>query len=111
MMKNPKRLFGFSEIMLNKKLFETMPGFHAATGSDFTCSFHGFGKTKSLNLLVWTTEVIGKFICEFYGKQNTAELNDTRVIRCFFGKENHLTLSEYHQLGIGLCFTLSVQIM
>ena len=94
--------------------------------------FHGFGKTKSLNmlrkndlisdgfillgeednLLVRTIEVIGKFICEFYGKQkNTAELNDTRVIRCFFGKENHLTLSEYHKLAIVLCFTSSVQIM
>ena len=28
-----------------------MSGFHAATDSDFTSSFHGLGKTKGLNLL------------------------------------------------------------
>ena len=51
MLTNPKRLFDFSQIKLNKKLCEAVPGFHAATDSDFTSSFHGLGKTKGLNLL------------------------------------------------------------
>ena len=105
MLANPKRHFDFSKIKLDKKLYEEMPGFHAVTGSDFTCSFHGLGKTKGLNLLRQndlfsdtfillgeeanlnerTMEVIKRFICEFFGKQNTEELNDPRY-QMFCGK-------------------------
>ena len=75
-----------------------MSGFHAATDSDFTSSFHGLGKTKGLNLLrkndlfsdafiligeeanlnERTIKVIDRFIFEFYGKQYTTELNHAR---------------------------------
>ena len=75
-----------------------MPGFHVVTSSYFIKSFHGLGKTKGLNLLrknglfsdtfILLSEeanlneriikVIERFICEFYGKRNTAELNDAR---------------------------------
>ena len=98
MLRNPERLFDFSKIKLNKKLCETMPGFHAVTGSAFTSSFHGLGKSDDLNLRrkndlfsdafillgeeanlnERTIEVIERFMCEFYGKENTAELNDAR---------------------------------
>ena len=98
MVRNPKRLFDFSKIKLNKKLCEAMSGFHDVTGSDFTSSFHGLGKNDGLNLrrkndlfsdgfiLLGAEanlnerriEVIERFICEFYGKENTAELNDAR---------------------------------
>ena len=103
-----------------------MSGFHAATDSDFTSSFHGLGKTKGLNLLrkndlfsdafiligeeanlnERTVKVINRFIFEFYGKQYTTELNHARY-QIFFKKENYLILSEYRHLGIVLCFTLT----
>ena len=50
MLTNPKRIFNFSKIKLNKTLCEAMPGFHAVTGSDFINSFHRLGNTKGLNL-------------------------------------------------------------
>ena len=108
---NPNRLFNFSKIKLNKKFCEAMPGLHGVTGSDFTCSFHELGETKDLNLLrknylfsgafilhdeeansnERTIQVIERFIWEFYGKQNTPELNDVRY-QMFCVK----TASEYH---------------
>ena len=82
-----------------------MPGFYAVTGYDFTSSFNGLGKTKGLNLLRQndlfsdafillgeeanlnerTIEVIERFICQLFGKQNTAKLNDARY-QMFCGK-------------------------
>ena len=123
---DPNRLFNFSKIKLTKQFCEAMAGFHAVTGSDFTCSFHELGKMKGLNLLrknymfsgafilldeeansnERTIQVIERLICEFYEKQNTTELNDVRY-QMFCVK----TASGYYQLKIILCFILSVQNM
>ena len=98
MLTNPNPLFDFSKIKLSEKPCEGMPGLHAVNGSDFTSSFHGLGKTKSLNLLrkndlfsdafillceeanlnETSTEIIETFVYEFYGKQNTTQLSDIR---------------------------------
>ena len=73
-----------------------MDGLHAVTCSYFISSCYRLGKTKRLNLLrknnllpdpfvllgeennqnKRTIEAIERFICEFYGKQITTELND-----------------------------------
>ena len=126
MLTDPNRLFNFSKIKLTKQFSQAMAGFHAVTGSDFTCSFHELGKMKGLNLLrknymfsgafilldeeanlnERTIQVIERLICEFYEKQNTTELNDVRY-QMFRVK----TASGYYQLKIILCFILSVQTM
>ena len=123
---NPKRLFSFSKIELNKKLCEAMLGLHAVTVFEFTSSFYGLGKTKGFNwprknyllsdelillddeanLNETTIQIIKRFMCEFYGKQSTAELSDVRY-QIFCGK----TTSEYHQLRITLRFILNVKII
>ena len=128
MLLNSKRLCNFGKIKLNQKLCDAMPSFHAVTGSNFTSSFHGLGKTKGLNLLrkndvfsdafillgeeanlnERTIKVIERFLCEFYGKQNTVELN--AVLNQLFCGEKKSPVAE-RTLGIVLYFNLSVQIM
>ena len=48
MRSNSKRRFDFSIVNLNKKLCEAIPRLYAVTGSDFTGSFYGLGKTKGV---------------------------------------------------------------
>ena len=51
MRSNAKRRFDFSKVNLNKKLCEATPRLYVVTGSDFTSSFYGLGKTKGVSLL------------------------------------------------------------
>lgn len=48
MRSNSKRRFDFSKVNLNKKLCEAIPRLYDVTGSDFTSSFYGLGKTKGV---------------------------------------------------------------